>query len=160
MFPALTINDRLNSRGRYTELTPECCEPIWRSRLATPEAWFAARSLGSVPAPYLQNVGGRQFVPSSPLQDHISHVLGQRTNEEVPWIHARRVVAAMTDMHPIRYRAVIQRPDETMCEEGPIAATMPCPNDSIPAPDLRPRPNNAFTFCHSLTLTQYARYLS
>jgi hypothetical protein len=40
----------------------------------------------------------------------VDHVLARRTDKKMVWINASRIIAAMTHIHPRRYRAVVDLP--------------------------------------------------
>ena len=53
----------------------------------------------------------------------VMQVVGCGTEEQMPDIHATRIIAAVQYVKPIRYRAVCQRPGQPVSQ--PVAAFMP-----------------------------------
>lgn len=111
--PGLAAVDVGDGTSAYAELGGERLLPV--SEL-TPLADFADLRLGQLGAPV-------PLTPSDPkpaLRDAVASVIEIGSQEQVPWIDARRIVAAMADVHLGWDLAEVNQPREAMRADAPL----------------------------------------
>lgn len=150
VFPRLAANDLVDCPKVHTEQLAKLTEGDIASgmQFANPcnvrsaescvAVGFAARHMVRI-APVRVSFAARMPRPSLP--NHIGHVLGMCTKEQMGWVAARRIITTMTNAHSVRDRAV----DKLPC--NPVRVSRPASNCDLTISTLgaaaTPRPARA-----------------